>query len=55
LLKNAENLTLDQDKKSDRGFLLSPDLKLIDDYKEKFHAVFNRELAQKRGEVELKK
>ena len=54
LLKNAENLTPDQKKKRDRAFLLSPELKLIDDHKETFRAIFNRNLTRKQGEIELK-
>lgn len=55
LLKNAENLTLDQKKKLDRAFLLSSELKLIYDHKEKFRAIFNQDLTRKQGEIELKK
>ena len=33
LLKNAEDLTADQKKKLNRAFLLSPQLKLIDEHK----------------------
>lgn len=54
LLKKAENLTPDQKKKRDRAFLLSPELKLIYDHKEKFRAIFNRNLTRKQGEIELK-
>jgi transposase len=53
LLKNAENLTPDQKKKLDRAFLLSPELKLIYDHKEKFRAIFNQNLTRKQGEIEL--
>ena len=55
LLKNAENLTPDQKKKRDRAFALFPELKLSYDHKEKFRAIFNRDLTRKQGEVELKK
>jgi transposase len=53
LLKNAENLTPDQKKKLDRAFLLSPQLKLIYEHKEKFRAIFNQHLTREQGEIEL--
>ena len=53
LLKNAENLTPDQKKKLDRAFLLSPQLKLIYDHKEKFRTIFNQNLTREQGEIEL--
>ena len=55
LLKNAENLTPDQKKKRDRAFLLAPPLKLIDEHKEKFRAIFNQNLTREQGEIELNK
>jgi transposase len=55
LLKNAENLTADQKKKLDRAFLFSPQLKLIYDHKEKFRAIFNKNLTREQGEIELNK
>ena len=53
LLKNAENLTPDQKKKLDRALLLSPQLKLIYEHKEKFRAIFNQHLTRKQGEIAL--
>jgi transposase len=53
LLKNAENLTPDQKKKLDRALLLSPQLKLIYEHKEKFRAIFNQHLTREQGEIAL--
>lgn len=53
LLKNAENLTADQKKKLARAFLLSPQLKLIYEHKEKFRSIFNQHLTREHGEIEL--
>ena len=53
LLKNAEGLAPDQKKKLDRAFLLSPQLKLIDEHKEKFRAIFNQKITRNQGEIEL--
>ena len=53
LLKNAEGLTPDQKKKLNRAFLLSPQLKLIYDHKEKFRALFNQKITRNQGEIEL--
>ena len=53
LLKNAENLTTDQKKKLNRALLLSPQLKLIYEHKEKFRAIFNQHLTRKQGEIAL--
>jgi len=53
LLKNAEDLTADQKKKLNRAFLLSPQLKLIYDHKEKFRAIFDQHLTREHGEIEL--
>lgn len=53
LLKNAENLTADQKKKLARVFLLSPQLKLIYEYKEKFRSIFDQHLTREHGEIEL--
>ena len=55
LLKNAEDLTPEQKKKRDRAFLISPELRLIYDHKEKFRTIFNQKLTRKQGEVELEK
>lgn len=53
LLKNAENLTADQKKKLTRALILSPQLKLIYEHKEKFRSIFNQHLTRKQGEIEL--
>jgi transposase len=53
LLKNAEDLTADQKKKLNRAFLLSPQLKLIYEHKEKFRSIFDQHLTREQGEIEL--
>ena len=55
LLKNPENLTPAQKDKLSCAFLQSPELKLIYDHKEKFRAIFNKNLTRKQGEIELNK
>lgn len=55
LLKNPENLTPAQKDKLGCAFLQSPELKLIYDHKEKFRAIFNKNLTRKQGEIELNK
>ena len=53
LLKNAENLTVDEKKKLARAFLLAPQLKIIYERKEKFRLIFNQKLTREQGEIEL--
>ena len=53
LLKNAEDLTDDQQKKLARAFLLAPQLKLIYQHKEKFRSIFDQRLTREQGEMEL--
>jgi transposase len=53
LLKNAENLTADQKKKLTRALMLSPQLKLIYEHKEKFRSIFDQHLTREHGEIEL--
>ena len=53
LLKNAENLTIDEKKKLARAFLLAPQLKIIYERKEKFRLIFNQKLTREQGEIEL--
>jgi transposase len=53
LMKNAENLTVDQKKKLARAFLLAPQLKVIYEHKEKFRLIFNQRLTREQGEIAL--
>ena len=55
LLKNAEDLTAEQEKKLARAFLLAPQLKLLHQHKEKFRSIFNQRLTRVQGEIELNK
>jgi len=53
LLKNAENLTVDQKKKLSRAFLRAPQLRIIYEHKEKFRLIFNQHLTRQQGEIAL--
>ena len=53
LLKNAEDLTDDQRKKLNQVFLLTPQLKVFYENKEKFRLIFNQRLTREQGEIEL--
>jgi len=53
LLKNAENLTVDEKKKLARAFLLAPQLKILYEHKEKFRLIFNQLLTREQGEIAL--
>ena len=53
LLKNAENLTVDEKKKLARAFLLAPQLKILYEHKEKFRLIFNQPLTREQGEIAL--
>lgn len=53
LMKNAENLTVDQKKKLARAFLLAPQLKVLYEHKEKFRLIFNQRLTREQGEIAL--
>ena len=53
LLKNAENLTVDDKKKLACAFLLAPQLKIIYEHKEKFRLIFNQKLTREQGEIAL--
>ena len=53
LLKNAENLTVDDKKKLVCAFLLAPQLKIIYEHKENFRLIFNQKLTREQGEIAL--
>lgn len=53
LLKNAENLTVDEKKKLARAFLRAPQLKILYEHKEKFRLIFNQPLTREQGEIAL--
>jgi len=55
LIKNQNDLTAEEKKKSDSAFILAPELKQIYEHKEQLRAIFEEDLSKKQAELKINK